>query len=124
MLRGLDFYKRSVELANQYRKPHQRILHTMQTNGTLIDDEWAAFFKQHNYLVGLSIDGPRELHDAYRIDKKGEGSFDDVIRGWNCLRAARRRRQHPLHDSRRQRRPPARGLPLLPRRAAGASTSS
>ena len=58
----------------------------MQTNGTLIDDEWAAFFKQHNYLVGLSVDGPRELHDAYRINKKGKGSFDDVIRGWNCLR--------------------------------------
>jgi uncharacterized protein len=86
MLRGLDFYRRSVELAEQYRKPHQHILHTMQTNGTLIDDEWAAFFKQHNYLVGLSIDGPRELHDAYRIDKQGQGSFDAVIRGWNILR--------------------------------------
>ena len=47
MLRGLDFYKRSVALANRHRKPHHRnILHTMQTNGTLIDDEWAAFFKQ------------------------------------------------------------------------------
>jgi uncharacterized protein len=88
MLRGLDFYQRSVALANRHRKPHhRRVLHTMQTNGTLIDDEWAAFFKQHNYLIGLSIDGPRELHDAYRIDKKGRGSFDDVIRGWNCLRA-------------------------------------
>jgi uncharacterized protein len=86
MLRGLDFYRHSVELAEQYRKPHQHILHTMQTNGTLIDDEWAAFFKQHNYLVGLSIDGPRELHDAYRIDKQGQGSFDAVIRGWNILR--------------------------------------
>ena len=87
MLRGLDFYKRSVQLAEKYRKPHQRILHTLQTNGTLITDEWAAFFKQHNYLVGLSIDGPRAMHDAYRVSKKGEGSFDDVIRGWNCLRA-------------------------------------
>jgi uncharacterized protein len=85
MLRGLEFFKRSVELAAKFQKPHQRVLHTMQTNGTLIDDEWAAFFKQHNYLVGLSIDGPRELHDAYRIDKKGQGSFDDVIRGWNYL---------------------------------------
>jgi len=58
----------------------------MQTNGTLVDDEWAAFFKKNNYLVGLSVDGPRALHDAYRIDKQGKGSFDDVIRGWNCLR--------------------------------------
>jgi uncharacterized protein len=86
MLRGLDFFRRSVVLANQYCKPHQRILHTIQTNGTLIDDEWAAFFRQHKYLVGLSIDGPRALHNAYRIDKRGADSFDDVIRGWNCLR--------------------------------------
>lgn len=86
MLRGLDFFRRTVVLAAKYRKPHQRVLHTIQTNGTLIDDEWAAFFKQHNYLVGLSIDGPRELHDAYRVDKQGGGSFEDVIRGWRCLR--------------------------------------
>lgn len=86
MLRGLEFYRRSVELAEKYRQPHQRILHTMQTNGTLIDDEWAAFFKQHGYLVGLSVDGPREMHDAYRIDKQARGSFDAVIRGWNILR--------------------------------------
>lgn len=86
MLRGLDFYRRSVELAAKYRRPHQRILHTMQTNGTLVDDEWAAFFRQHGYLVGLSIDGPREMHDAFRVDKKGEGSFDAVLRGWNILR--------------------------------------
>jgi len=86
MLRGLDFYKRSVQLAEKYRKPHQRILHTLQTNGTLVNDEWAAFFKVNNYLVGLSIDGPRAMHDAYRVSKKGEGSFDDVIRGWNCLK--------------------------------------
>jgi uncharacterized protein len=87
MLRGLAFYRRSVALAEKYRKPHQRVLHTMQTNGTLVDDEWADFFKQHGYLVGLSIDGPKALHDTYRIDKQGQGSFDDVIRGWNCLRS-------------------------------------
>ncbi len=86
MLRGLDFYRRSVELAEKYRQPHQTVLHTMQTNGTLIDDEWSAFFKEHGYLVGLSIDGPREMHDAYRIDRKGQGSFDAVVRGWNSLR--------------------------------------
>ena len=87
LLRGLDFYKRSVELANFYRKPHhQRVLHTIQTNGTLITDEWAAFFKRHNFLVGISIDGPRALHDVYRVTKKNEGSFDDVIRGWTVLR--------------------------------------
>ena len=86
MLRGLPFFQRSVALAERFRKPQQHILHTLQTNGTLIDDEWAAFFKQHNYLVGISIDGPRDVHDAYRVDKQGAGSFDDVMRGWNCLR--------------------------------------
>ena len=86
MLRGLDFFRRSVELAEKHRQPHQRVLHTLQTNGTLVDDEWAAFFKANNYLVGLSIDGPRAMHDAYRISKRNEGSFDDVIRGWHRLR--------------------------------------
>ena len=78
MLRGIDFFRRSVALANKYRRPDLRVLHTIQTNGTLIDDEWARFFKQNNYLVGVSIDGPRALPDAYRLDKRGEGSFDDV----------------------------------------------
>ena len=103
MLRGMDFFRRSVELANKHRQPHQRVLHTIQTNGTLIDDEWAAFFKQNNYLVGISIDGPRHLHDAYRVNKRSEGSFDDVLRGWHCPAQARSRRQHSLHDPRRQR---------------------
>lgn len=85
-LRGLAFYRRSVELAERHRKPHQRVRHTMQTNGTLIDDAWAAFLKEHGYLVGLSVDGPRELHDAYRKDKAGQGSFDHVMRTWRILR--------------------------------------
>lgn len=85
-LRGLHFYQRSVELANRYRKPHQRVQHTIQTNGTLITDEWAAFLKAKGFLVGLSIDGPQELHDAYRVDKKGRGTFEEVLRAWRCLR--------------------------------------
>ena len=86
MLRGLDFFRRSVELANKYKRPDLRVLHTIQTNGALIDDAWAAFFKENNYLVGISVDGPRALHDAYRVSKRGEGSFDDVTRGWEILR--------------------------------------
>ncbi|RBP17692.1 uncharacterized protein DFR50_102184 [Roseiarcus fermentans] len=85
MLRGLDFFRRSVALAEHYRPPGARVLHTIQTNGALIDDEWARFFKANNYLVGVSVDGPRDLHDAYRVDKQGRGSFDDVIRGWKAL---------------------------------------
>lgn len=86
-LMGLDFFRRSVELVEQYRRPGQRVLYTVQTNGTLVDDTWAAFFKEHGFLVGLSVDGPRELHDAYRVDKKGAGSFERVMLGWDALRS-------------------------------------
>lgn len=85
-LMGLDFYKRSVELANKHRKPHQSVLHTIQTNGTQLDDEWCQFFKRNNYLVGLSIDGPKTMHDAYRVTKGGQGTFDEVIRAWRLLK--------------------------------------
>ena len=84
-LMGLDFFARSVEYVERYRKPGQVVSYTIQTNGTRLDDEWCAFLKQHKFLVGLSVDGPRELHDAYRVDKGGKGSFDDVMRGWRCL---------------------------------------
>ncbi len=61
--------------------------HTFQTNGILLDDEWCAFFKANNdFLVGLSVDGPRELHDAYRLDRGGRGTFDRVMQGWRQLR--------------------------------------
>jgi uncharacterized protein len=94
-LMGLPFFRRSVELAQQYARPGMTISHTIQTNGTLIDDEWAEFFKQNNFLVGISIDGPRAMHDVYRQDKGGAPTFDKVLRGlaylkqhgveWNAL---------------------------------------
>ena len=84
---GVDFFRRSVELAEQYRMPHQRIMYTIQTNATLIDDEWASFFKEQGVLVGVSIDGPKEIHDTYRVDKGGKGSFDRVMAGLDHLRA-------------------------------------
>ena len=75
-LMGLDFFRRSVEIASEYLKPGQRAQHTIQTNATKLDAEWAAFFKEHDFLVGVSIDGPREIHDTYRVTKGGRGSFD------------------------------------------------
>lgn len=83
---GLDFFRRSVELAEKHRVPNQRIAYTIQTNATLIDEEWAAFFHDHGFLVGVSIDGPKEIHDAYRVDKGGKGSFDRVMAGLRHLR--------------------------------------
>ncbi len=83
---GLDFFRRSIELQRSMARPGQRILNTIQTNGTLLDDEWAAFLREHDFLVGLSIDGPRQLHDAYRVDKGGKPTFDRVMRGLDVLR--------------------------------------
>ena len=84
-LMGLDFMRRTLELEEQLRRPGQRVLNTLQTNGTLLDDEWGAFLAEHDFLVGLSIDGPREMHDAYRVDKGGKPTFDRVLRGLDVL---------------------------------------
>ncbi|OGP50240.1 MAG: anaerobic sulfatase maturase [Deltaproteobacteria bacterium RBG_13_43_22] len=86
MLMGLDFFRRSIEIQQNYRRPDMTILNTIQTNGTLINDEWVAFFREHNFLVGISIDGPRERHDVFRRDKKGLPTFDRVIQGLDCLK--------------------------------------
>lgn len=83
---GLDFFRRSIDCVAKHRKPGQNVLHTIQTNGLLLDDTWCAFFKEHNFLVGLSVDGPGEMHDAYRVDKRGGGSFHLVMRAWEALR--------------------------------------
>jgi uncharacterized protein len=85
-LMGLDFFRRSIEYARKYARPDQTIQHTIQTNGTLLNDEWAAFFKEHHFLVGISIDGPREMHDVYRQDKGGAPTFDKVMRGLSFLK--------------------------------------
>ena len=87
-LMGVEFFRRSVELAQRYLKPGQRAVYTIQTNGTLLDEEWTAFFKENEFLVGISIDGPQELHDAYRVNKGGKGSFDQVMHGLDQLKAA------------------------------------
>ncbi|HXE92705.1 MAG TPA: radical SAM protein, partial [Gaiellaceae bacterium] len=87
-LMGVDFFRHSVELAEVYLQPGQRVTYTIQTNGTLLDEEWAAFFKDNDFLVGISIDGPRELHDTYRVNKGGKGSFDQVVHGLSFLNDA------------------------------------
>jgi uncharacterized protein len=63
----------------------RKITNALQTNGTLLTDEWGAFLKRNNFLVGLSVDGPRELHDTYRVDKQGRSSFDRVLAGLEVL---------------------------------------
>ena len=83
---GLDFFRRSIELERRYARPGQRILNTLQTNGTLLNDEWGAFLRENDVLVGISIDGPRVMHDTYRVDKGGKPTFDRVLRGLDVLR--------------------------------------
>ena len=106
-LMGLDFFRRAMSLVEQLRRPGQVIEHTIQTNCTLIDDEWASFLAEHDFLVGVSVDGPREMHDAYRVDKGGKPTFDRVVRGldrlkargvrWNALTTVHRaNEEHPL----------------------------
>ena len=85
---GLGFFRRVVELQARHRKPGQRIENDLQTNGLLLDDEWVAFLKTHGFVVGLSVDGTRELHDRYRPTKGGEPSFDRTLAAAARLAAA------------------------------------
>lgn len=84
-LLGVKFFRRVVELQKKYAGG-KRITNALQTNGTLLDDEWASFFAQEGFLIGLSVDGPRKLHDAYRVDKKQRPTFDKVMEGLAMLK--------------------------------------
>ncbi|MGZ0707268.1 anaerobic sulfatase-maturation protein [Coraliomargarita sp. W4R53] len=79
-LAGLPFFKKVIELQKRYAGG-KRIENAFQTNGTLLADEWCEFLKANDFLVGVSIDGPEELHDAYRVDRKGLGTYRQVVRG-------------------------------------------
>jgi uncharacterized protein len=84
-LMGLEFFQRAVELAEQFKRPGQTVRYSMQTNGVLLNADWCRFFRDNRFLIGLSLDGPRALHDAYRVDKGGHGSFDKVMRAARLL---------------------------------------
>ena len=83
---GLDFFRRSVELEGEYARPGQRIVNTIQTNGTLLDDSWGTFLAENGFLAGISIDGPPAMHDAYRVDKGGKPTSDRVLKGLDVLK--------------------------------------
>jgi uncharacterized protein len=105
-LLGLDFFRRIVEL-QQRHAGGKTIANALQTNGVLIDEAWGEFLAEHRFLVGVSIDGPRDLHDFYRVDKGQAPTFDRVMRGiaklkqhnvdFNTLTVVHRRNsQHPI----------------------------
>lgn len=85
---GLPFFERVVELQARYRRPGQRVENDLQTNGLLLDAEWVAFLKQHGFVVGLSIDGPADLHDRYRPSKGGGPTHAKVMQAAARLRRA------------------------------------
>jgi len=84
-LMGLDFYKKAVELQKKYGKSGQEVGNSLQTNAILLDEKWCRFLHESKFLVGVSIDGPKELHDYYRLDHSGGGTWDRVMRAIdNC----------------------------------------
>jgi len=84
-LMGLDFYKKVVELQKKYGGPGQEVTNALQTNAILLNDKWCQFLHESKFLVGISIDGPKEFHDYYRLDYSGAGTFDKVVRAIeNC----------------------------------------
>lgn len=84
-LAGMAFFKRALEIQQRYRRRGQHIGHAIQTNGMLLDDEWCRFLRDHGILIGLSLDGPGQYHDHYRVTGAGEGSNDRVLRGLELL---------------------------------------
>jgi uncharacterized protein len=85
-LMGIDFYKKVIQLQKKYNTGAKQITNSIQTNGTLLDDRWCSFLAQNNFLTGLSLDGPREIHDLYRRDMAGSPTFDKVMNGLKLLK--------------------------------------
>jgi uncharacterized protein len=85
-LMGIEFFRRVMELQKRFCPPEKHIENALQTNGTLLDPDWCKFLKENHFLLGLSIDGPRELHDRYRVTRGGKPSFDLVMHGLKLLK--------------------------------------
>lgn len=85
-LMGLAFFEKVVALQKKYQPKYQRIENDLQTNGVLLNDKWAAFLKKHRFLVGISVDGPREMHDRFRVTRSGNPTFDKVMAGIDALK--------------------------------------
>ena len=84
-LAGLPFFRSFLELEARYAVPGVQVFHSIQTNGTLLDEDWAGFLRRHNFLVGLSIDGPKDIHDLHRVDGEGNGTWNRVTQALRLL---------------------------------------
>jgi len=85
-LAGPDFYRKAVELQKKYRHPGQQVVNGLQTNATLLNEEWCSFFSNENFLVGVSLDGPEPLHNLHRKNSSGQPVSGKVLRGIECLK--------------------------------------
>ena len=85
-LAGPAFFEKLVELQKQYGRDGQSVSNALQTNGILIDDRWCQIFHEYNWLIGISIDGPEELHDLYRFNKQGKGTWTKVMQGMETMK--------------------------------------
>lgn len=84
LMLGLDYFKRALKLQRKHSRG-KRINNSLQTNGTLLDENWCRFFSDNGFLVGLSIDGPKDIHDAHRVNRGGRPTFDRVVAGVNLM---------------------------------------
>jgi uncharacterized protein len=84
-LAGLHFFRKAIEYQEKYRRPGQTVRHALQTNGTLLTDDWCVFLREQKFLIGLSVDGPPHFHDHYRLTNRGGPSSDAVLRGLRLL---------------------------------------
>jgi uncharacterized protein len=85
-LMGIGFYKKAIDFQNKYRRKGMKISNAFQTNGILLNNDWAKFFKDNNFLVGISIDGPEKLHNKFRKDHSGVETFSSVMAGLDALK--------------------------------------
>lgn len=85
MLAGVRYYGKIVELQKKYQPADRRIANSIQTNGTLLNEEWCQFFSAHDFSVGMSMDGPQDLHDIYRVTRQGRATFAQVMQGYDLL---------------------------------------
>ncbi len=84
-LLGVDYFRKIVELQQKHKPPNKQIINGIQTNGTLIDEEWSQFFAEAHFAVGLSLDGPQKMHDAYRVTKNHQSAFKRTMDGYQLL---------------------------------------
>ena len=115
-LMGLEFFQRCVELQRKHARPNLKITNTLQTNGVLLDDDWCRFFRANEFLIGLSIDGPADLHDRYRVDHQGKGSHCSRHAGHAVVEEVLCRVQCAGRGQSAQRRPRCENLSVSERR--------